>query len=301
MRVLIAAVLSGITARTVFAQRGPTPFYEDTNNIPVSPEVHADRKVTFRLFAPKAGEVVLMGSPGILEVIKKPTPLQKDDKGVWSLTVGPLPSGFYTYGYAIDGGLRMPDPSNPKLEMRRWGPTSLFIVPGGEKAAFEERRVPHWTVHVNFYDSGNLNTERMVYVYTPPGYESGRQQYPVLYLLHGNGQIEASWTWTGRANVIVDNLLADGKIKPMVVVMPYGHVPREPAAIEKELLTAVKPMVESKYHVLTDRNHRAIAGLSMAPGNRCPSGSTISISSRISPPSAAGATARNGRRRMRRC
>jgi enterochelin esterase-like enzyme len=162
--------------------------------------------------------------------------------------------------------------------LRRWGPTSLFIVPGEEKAVIEERRVPHGTVHVNVYDSPNLNTQRMVYVYTPPGYETGNQKYPVLYLLHGNGQIEASWTWTGRTNVIMDNLLADGKIKPMIVVMPYGHVQREikspgataapapgadMAAIEKELITAVKPLVESKYRVLTQRTSRAIAGLSM--------------------------------------
>src|SRR5581483_7855100 len=239
-----------------------------------SPEVRSDRTVTFRLFAPKASEVMLMGSPGILEVIKKPTALQRDEKGVWSLTVGPLPPGFYTYGYAIDGGLRMPDPSNPNLEVRRWGPTSLFIVPGEEKAVFEERHVPHGTVHIDFYDSKNLHMPRMFYVYTPPGYETGRQKYPVLYLLHGNGQIEASWTWTGRANVIMDNLLADCKAKPMIVVMPYGHPSREikpaspppsidPGAIEKELLTAVKPMVEAKYRVLTDRLHRAIGGLSM--------------------------------------
>jgi len=279
VRILFIAALCCTTAGTGICQRGPALYYEDTNNIPVSPEVHADRRVTFRLFAPKASEVVLMGSPGILELIKKPTPLQRDEKGVWSLTVGPLPAGFYTYGYAIDGGLRMPDPSNPNLEMRRWGPTSLFIVPGEEKGVFEDRRVPHGTVHVNFYDSPNLDTKRMVYVYTPPGYESGKLKYPVLYLLHGNGQIEASWTWTGRANVIMDNLLADGKIKPMVVVMPYGHVPREiktssgaptpgndPAAIEKELLTAVKPLVETKYRVPTHRKQRAIAGLSMGAG-----------------------------------
>ncbi len=282
MRFLFAAVLA---TAALYGQRAPAPYYEDTNNIPVSPEIHPDRTVTFRLFAPKASEVVLMGSPGILEVIKKPAPLQKDDKGVWSLTLGPLAPGFYTYGYAIDGGLRMPDPSNPNLEVRRWGATSMFILPGPEKAVFEERPVPHGTVHVEFYDSKNLNTERMVYVYTPPGYETGSQKYPVLYLLHGNGQIEASWTWTGRANVIMDNLLADGKAKPMIVVMPYGHIPREiksasepasqpPAqamaatsgAIEKELLTAVKPLVESKYRVMTDRNHRAIGGLSMGAG-----------------------------------
>lgn len=277
MRLLLSTALICVAAGVAFSQPRPAAYYEDTSSIPVSPEVHPDRTVTFRLFAPKASEVVLVGSPGILEFIKKPLPLKRDDKGIWSLTVGPLPAGFYTYGYAIDGGLRMPDPSNPNLEMRRWGPTSLFIVPGAEKAVFEDRRVPHGSVHVEFYDSPNLDTKRMVYVYTPPGYENGKQKYPVLYLLHGNGQIEASWVWTGRANVIMDNLLADGRMKPMLVVMPYGHVPREiktvsaaagppgndPAAIEKELITAVKPLIEGKYRVLTDRNHRAIAGLSM--------------------------------------
>lgn len=277
MRILVLTFLTGALVTGLFSQRPPTPYYEDTNNVPVSPEVHTDHTVTFRLFAPKASEVVLMGSPGILEAIKEPMPLNRGENGVWSLTVGPLAPGFYTYGYAIDGGLRMPDPSNPNLEQRRWGPTSLFIVPDKPEAVFEERRVPHGTVHVNFYDSENLKADRMFYVYTPPGYETGSQKYPVLYLLHGNGQIEASWTWTGRANVILDNLLAGGKIKPMIVVMPYGHVTREikpassapatpgadMAAIERELLTAVKPLVESKYRVLTDRNHRAIGGLSM--------------------------------------
>jgi enterochelin esterase family protein len=270
------ALCVAVLCLAVVAQRPPSPYYEDTANVPVSPEVHADRRVTFRLFAPKASEVILMGSPGILEAIKKPMPLARGEKGVWSLTVGPLDPGFYTYGYAIDGGLRMPDPANPNLEVRRWGPTSSFIVPGAEKKPFEDREVPHGTVHINFYDSPNLKMKRMVYVYTPPGYEAGRQKYPVLYLLHGNGQIEASWTWTGRANVILDNLLADGKIKPMIVAMPYGHVPREitaqrtpqeamgdMAAIERELMTAVKPLVEGKFRALTDRGSRAIAGLSM--------------------------------------
>src|SRR3954467_2955881 len=156
VRFVFAAVFAGCA---LYAQRGPAPYYEDTNNIPVSPEIQGDRKVTFRLFAPKASDVVLMGSPGILEFTKKPMPLQKDEKGVWSLTIGPLPAGFYTYGYAIDGGLRMPDPSNPSLELRRWGPTSLFTVPGEEKAVMEPRKVPHGTVHVNFYESQNLNND----------------------------------------------------------------------------------------------------------------------------------------------
>ncbi len=270
--ITITICLLGV-ALPALCQRGPAPYYEDTKNIPVSPEIRADRTVTFRLFAPKASDVVLMGSPGILEVLKEPKHLQKDEKGVWSLTVGPLPAGSYTYGYAIDGGLRMPDPSNPNLELRRWGATSMFIVPGATKAVFEERQVPHGTLHIDTYDSKNLGMQRMFYVYTPPGYEGAQTKYPVLYLLHGNGQIEASWTWTGRANVILDNLLADGKIKPMVVVMPYGHIPREikpdptgpadPMAIEKELLGAVRPEVEKKYRVLADREHRAIGGLSM--------------------------------------
>lgn len=259
--------------------RMPAPAaYEDTKNIPISPEVHADRKVTFRLFAPKASEVLIMGSPGILEVLKKPTPLQRGDNGVWSLTVGPLAPGFYTYGYSVDGALRIPDPANPNLELRRWGPTSSFVIPGLDQAPIDDRKIPHGTIHVNFYDSPNLNSQRMVYVYTPPGYEAGKGKYPVLYLLHGNGQIEASWTWTGRTHVIMDNLIADGKIKPMIVVMPFGHVQREiktvanPSAanaptdgalIEKELMTTIKPMVEGKYRVLTDKKNRAIAGLSM--------------------------------------
>jgi enterochelin esterase-like enzyme len=280
MRALYATpILLFFTALNSFCQPQPAASYEDVNNIPVSPEIHTDRTVTFRLFAPKASEVILMGSPGILEFTKKPLPLVKGAQGVWSLTIGPMPPGFYTYGYAIDGGLRMPDPANPNLELRRWGPTSLFTVPGEQKGAMEPGNVPHGTIHVNFYESPNLNAERMVYVYTPPGYETGMEKYPVLYLLHGNGQIEASWTWTGRANVILDNLLAEGKVKPMIVVMPFGHVVREiktagagtapaapgadMAAIEKELIFAIKPLVESKYRVLTDRNHRAIGGLSM--------------------------------------
>src|SRR6476660_1616995 len=181
MRTSIAVLSLFCLAAPAFCQRGPAPYYEDTNNVPVSPEVHPDKSVTFRLFAPKASDVVLMGSPGILEVIKEPKPLKKDDKGVWSLTVGPLAPGFYTYGYAIDGGLRMPDPSNPAVELRRWGNTSMFIVPGAEKAVFEERPVPHGSVHVDFYDSKNLGVPRMFYVYTPPGYETGREKYPVLY------------------------------------------------------------------------------------------------------------------------
>jgi enterochelin esterase family protein len=131
----------------------------------------------------------------------------------------------------------------------------------------------------------------------------------VLYLLHGNGQIEASWTWTGKANVILDNLIADGKAKPMIVVMPYGHVPREikyvpnapaptndPLAIEKELMTAVRPLVESKYRVLTDRKQGPSPGFPWAPVSPYPSACTTSTISPISALSAAAPTETNGTR-----
>ena len=177
-------------------------------------------------------------------------PLQRDEKGVWSLTVGPLPAGFYTYGYAIDGGLRMPDPSNPNLELRRWGPTSLFIVPGGEKAVIEERRVPHGTVHVEFYDSANLNGERMVYVYTPPGYETGKAEV--------SGSVSAARQRADRSVLDLDRTgqrdhgqssrRGEGQtddcgdaLRPRAArdqAGATGSAPaNDPAAIEKELLT----------------------------------------------------------------
>jgi enterochelin esterase family protein len=149
----------------------------------------------------------------------------------------------------------------------------------------EIRPAPHGTVHINVYDSKSLGTTRNVYVYTPPGYEQSNIRYPVLYLLHGSGLIEEAWISAGRANVIVDNLLAAGKVKPMVLVMPYGHVARamadeprgagrggagrgsaEPDGFEKDLLGDVMPLIDRTYRVLTDRDHRAIAGLSMGGG-----------------------------------
>lgn len=163
MRFIVSAILGYLATAAGFCQRPPSPHYEDVNNIPVSPEVHANRKVTFRLLAPKANDVTLMGSPGILEVIKKPMPLQLRRQG----------------GMEPDRWSAVPRLLHIRVCDRRW-------------LAHTRPDVPHGTVHVNFYDSPNLKTQRMAYVYTPPGYETGKQKYPVLYLLHGNGQIEAS-------------------------------------------------------------------------------------------------------------
>ncbi len=265
------------------AQRGGNSW-ENQGNVPVSPEIHPDHTVTFRLFAPDAKEVLLVGAPVIAAMGGQPGTLVKDDRGLWSITIGPLTPGYYNYGFAEDGGIRSPDPANPNVELRQWGHTSFFIVPGDQPQIFEPQKVPHGTVDIVTYDSKSLNLTRRAFVYTPPAYEeSPNQRYPVLYLLHGSGLFEGAWVETGQANMILDNLLAAGKIRPMVVVMPYGaitgsDVPQgiengPPPALDRggrgggngfeaDLLNDLKPLIETKFHVLTDRAHRAIAGLS---------------------------------------
>jgi enterochelin esterase family protein len=278
-RISLAAAL---TVAAVLCQQAPNSW-ENQRNLPRSPEVHPDRTVTFRLFAPDAHEVLLVGAP-IIAVTKGPKAFTKDDKGRWSVTIGPLPPGYYNYGFAVDGGIRSPDPSNPNVEVRRWGHTSYFDVPGDSPQIQEVQQVPHGTVHINTYDSKSLGTTRNVYVYTPPGYEQSNAKYPVLYLLHGSGLVEEAWISAGRANIIVDNLLAQGKVRPMVLVMPYGHVARamadepdrgagrgggpgtQPDGFEKDLIGDVMPLIDKTYRVLTDRDHQAIAGLSMGGG-----------------------------------
>jgi enterochelin esterase family protein len=253
-------------------------FYDNIRNMPVSPDVHADRRVTIRLLAPAASEVLLVGGQ-MQAVLKGPQALKKDAQGVWSITVGPLAPGFYNYGFAVDGGIRIADPANPNVEQRRWGHISYFEVPGDTPAFYEHRPGPRGAVRIHSYDSKSLGIPRPLYVYTPPDYDrSGNTRYPVLYLLHGNGQVEQLWTSIGRANVILDNLIADGKAKPMIIVMPYGHVPRAISAEERaasgnattgfdrDLLNDLIPWVEQNYRVVADRDHRAIAGLSMGGG-----------------------------------
>jgi enterochelin esterase family protein len=266
------------------AQRGGNSW-ENQGNVPVSPEIHPDRTVTFRLFAPDAKEVLLVGAPVIAVMGGQPGTMVKDDRGLWSITIGPVPAGYYNYGFAEDGGIRSPDPANPNVELRQWGHTSFFIVPDDKPQIFEPQKVPHGTVDIVTYDSKSLNLTRRAFVYTPPGYEeSPDKRYPVLYLLHGSGLFEGAWVETGQANLILDNLLAEGKIRPMVVVMPYGAITGsdQPQGIENgpapagggrggrgggagfqnDLLNDLKPLIEAKFHVLTDREHRAIAGLS---------------------------------------
>jgi enterochelin esterase-like enzyme len=236
----------------------------------VSPEVAADRRVTFRLRAPRATEVQVRGL-----FFQDRVPLAKDAQGVWTATVGPVDPGLYEYNFSVDGR-SMVDPGNPAIQPAIEPEVSILEVPGSPPLVTEAQDVPHGTVHLHHYRARSLEgRDRRVHVYTPPGYEAGRGgRLPVLYLLHGSGDNDATWSVYGRANFIFDNLLAQKKLKPMVVVMPDGHplprgVPTPPGgrdnttAFMQELLTDVLPLVEGAYRVRTDAAGRAIAGLSM--------------------------------------
>jgi enterochelin esterase family protein len=244
----------------------------------VSPEVQADGKITFRVAAPKA-EKVMFNSGEMQPVLKaSSTAMTKGDDGIWTVTVGPIPPGIYDYTFNVDG-VSITDPSSPHVFGNRQGSRGFVEVPGpkGKPRHDEWRDVPHGTVTIHWYESKASGARRRLHIYTPPGYGTdSEKKYPVLYLLHGSGDNDSHWMHIGRANVIADNLIADGKALPMVIVMPDGHVLERPAgpvddktrleirgAFEKDLLNSVVPLVESRYHVRTDSASRAIAGLSM--------------------------------------
>jgi enterochelin esterase family protein len=235
----------------------------------VSPEVQADRHVTFRILAPNAQAVKLSAGdiPG-----SQGAALTKGENGVWEVTLGPIDSGAYRYNFNVDGVSTI-DPRNPSISESNNNVWSMFYVPGAE--FMDTREVPHGAVaSVNYYSSV-LKKWRRMHVYTPPGYEMGSGKYPVFYLLHGAGDCDEAWTSVGRAGFIVDNLIAAKKAKPMVIVMPAGHTsqtfggrgggrtPGAPDPFVEEFLTDIQPYAESHYRVYTDKPHRAIAGLSM--------------------------------------
>jgi len=206
-------------------------------------------------------------------------PFVKGADGVWSVTVGPLTPEIYAYNFTIDG-VKTIDPGNFEVKTGSTASTieSILEVPGDQPAFYDAQRVPHGEIRTVWYDSKSLNSIRRVTIYTPPGYDSsGKKKYPVLYLFHGANADEAAWTRLGHVNLILDNLLAAGKMKPFIVVMPFGYPspPSVPTArpagglssvteeFSKDLLGDVIPYVQVHYRVYTDRDHRAIAGLSM--------------------------------------
>jgi enterochelin esterase-like enzyme len=240
-------------------------------------EVQPDRTVVFHLRAPDATTVKLGGD---FLATGAPNAFTKGDDGVWSITVGPLAPNMYNYTYTVDG-VRITDPNNPMVKLGDRSGESMFEVPADRPALYDYQEVPHGTVHINWYHSSSLNVTRSLYVYTPPGYEEAKSKLPVLYLLHGSGDTETGWVDVGHANLILDNLIAAGSAKPMIIVMPYGRplpdvmlVPlsggRGPGNADelfsKDLLQDVIPYVEKLYRVNSSADSRAIAGLSMGGG-----------------------------------
>jgi enterochelin esterase-like enzyme len=265
--VLACLLLAGVPAFGVLAQE-PPPLK--------SHEVHEDRSVTFRFRAPNAQEVELDFEGADRR------PMQKGEDGVWSLTIGPLEPDLYGYAFVADG-VTLFDPANPVQKKNFIYVSSLLHVPGPASLPWEVADVPHGRLHEHFYRSSVVGDERDFYVYTPPGYDEGKQAYPVLYLLHGYSDDASAWTAVGRAHVILDNLIAQGKVRPMLVVMPLGYgapeilnrtegwrdpslAGRNVSKFKDALLKEVIPRVEKAYRVKKDRESRAIAGLSMGGG-----------------------------------
>jgi enterochelin esterase family protein len=243
----------------------------------VSPEVLPDGKVTFRIWAPDAKEVKLSteGPESVPGATMQQAyagmigfPLVKAEDGVWSTTVGPYPPGAYRYTFTVDG-VSTTDPKNAASSESLSTVRSLFLIPGDFA---DINNVPHGSVSVVYYQSSSLERARRMHIYLPPGYEAGKSSYPVFYLLHGAGDCDDSWTSVGRANFILDNLIAGGKVKPMIVVMPAGHTSTHmdmkamtsgADPFVADLMKDVIPYVETHYRVIADPEHRAIAGLSM--------------------------------------
>jgi enterochelin esterase-like enzyme len=256
------------------AKRAAAPPKEQWLN---TPEVHADNSVTFRFAAPNAQQVQLERE-GV-----EPVAMQKDGQGIWTVTTGPLTPDYYGYSIIVDG-VRMIDPYNNRLVPNLLTPGSALYIRGSSSSAlsWDATDVPHGEIHRHFYKSAIAEDDRDYYVYTPAGYDPKAQtMYPVLYLLHGFSDDASGWTAVGHANVIFDNLIAQGKIKPMIVVMPLGYGTMEMIRLgwgawdhtdvrnknfenfRKALLTEVMPRAESEYRIVQDRDSRAIAGLSM--------------------------------------
>lgn len=244
--------------------------------------VNADRSVTFQVEAPGAKKVAIRGD---WEANGGQGELKKGDNGVWTYTTPPLPSEMYTYRISVDGQMGLA-PGNP-FSCRDVGNLfSIFYVNGGNGDYYQVRDVPHGSVTTTWYHSDILGMERRLNVYTPPFYEKNQQAYPVLYLLHGSGGDENAWLELGRTARIMDNLIAEGKIEPMIVVMPNGNPSKQAAPGETTDNLSYKPamsnsfpgykdgsyeksfteiihFIDNRYRTLADKAHRAVAGLSM--------------------------------------
>ena len=242
-----------LSAITVIAQRPPSIS---------SPEVHPDHSITFKYFSRKAQKMTLNG-----EFLKAPVALTKDTSGIWSVTVPPVKPDIYPYSFRVDS-VEMADPNNTYIFANERFKRSIVDVPGNQPLVHSLQNVPHGKVSYRYYKSGTLGTTRQLLVYTPPGFNAnGKANYPVLYLIHGGSDTEETWTKVGRANLIADNLIAQGKAKPMIIVMPYGNVRPAPMPdFTKDVVNDIIPFIEANYPVRNDSKSRAVAGFSVGGG-----------------------------------
>jgi len=227
-----------------------------------SPDVHPDHSITFRYFSRKAQKVTLNG-----EFLSAPVPLKKDTSGIWSVTVPPVKPDIYPYSFTVDT-VQTADPNNTYIFANERFKRSIVDVHGDQPLIHSLQNVPHGKINYRYYKSTTLGTTRTLLVYTPPGYQAnGKTKYPVLYLIHGGSDTEETWTKVGRANLIEDNLIAQKKAKPMIIVMPYANVRPNPMPdFTKEMTNDIIPFIEANYSAIANGNGRAIAGFSVGGG-----------------------------------
>ncbi|NLT52408.1 MAG: esterase [Ignavibacteria bacterium] len=255
-----------------------------TGPMVVSPKINTDKTVTFSYLAPKAKEVMLSG-----QFEKKPVSMKKDSIGIWSVTVGPIEPDIYPYNFIVDG-LSVMDPANVDYFPNERFKGSLLDVPGDTPLIHSMQDVPHGKITYEYYPSVKGTTGSLV-VYTPPGYEKNpSKKYPVFYLISGTTDTEEDWYKVGRTNFIMDNLIAQGKAVPMIIVMPYGNIeariaeqtggakPEDPSGREnkeavtralnfsEDMINNIIPYIEKNYNVISDKNSRAIGGFSRGGG-----------------------------------
>ena len=245
----------------------PAAAPERLSNL-VSPEI-VGNAVVFRLRAPRARDVVITGA---LRVV--PIPMERDTAGIWSVRVEGIAPGLHDYAFVVDG-VRMADPSNQDRKPARWTPSSFLRIPGSGKLFDEARPGPRGTVHIHEFNSQALGRTRRFHVYTPPGYDRGGT-FRLVYLLHGFSDTDATWYEYGQAHTIVDNLTAEDRLRPVVLVMPDGHaLPPRPgqvfdeylrdnaAAFTRDLRDEIIPLVESRYRVARGSDGRVVFGVAM--------------------------------------
>lgn len=254
-------------------------LHGQNNSRLVSPEIQADNSVIFRIKAPGASSVLVVGT---WAKDFKPVTLVKKDSNIYEVKIGPLPSDMYEYRFILDSALML-DPNNSAVTRDGFFVENRLLIPGNLGDILAVQNVPHGNVTAVWYSSPSLGKERRMYVYTPPGYEKGKDKYPVMYLLHGGGGDEDGWISRGRANYIIDNLIASKEAVPMIVVITNGNPDAAAAPLdrplgstvpsgfggmasqkfEESLVKDVVPYIEKNYRVIADADHRAVTGFSM--------------------------------------